>query len=89
MKKKIPRFKTDEQAENFVATADLTEYDLSDFKPVQFEFERKDARVNMRLPVRLLDAVKKIARARGIPYQRVIRESLEGAIAQKRSPQGE
>ena len=63
MKKKIPRFKTDEQAENFVATADLTEYDLSDFKPVQFEFERKDARVNMRLPVRLLDAVKKIARA--------------------------
>src|SRR5215207_7960829 len=52
MKKKIPRFKTDKHAENFVATADLTEYDLSGFKPVRFEFERKDARVNMRLPVR-------------------------------------
>jgi predicted DNA binding CopG/RHH family protein len=85
MKKKIPRFKTDKHAENFVATADLTEYDLSGFKPVQFEFERKDARVNMRLPVTLLDAVKKLARARGIPYQRVIREALEGAIAQKKN----
>jgi predicted DNA binding CopG/RHH family protein len=89
MKKKIPRFRTDKQAEAFVAKADLTEYDLSDFKPVRFEFERKDARVNMRLPVPLLEAVKKIARARGIPYQRVIREALEGVISQKRSPQGE
>jgi predicted DNA binding CopG/RHH family protein len=88
MQKKIPRCKTDKQAEAFVAKADLTEYALSDFRPVRFEFERKDARVNMRLPVPLLDAVKKIALARGIPYQRVIREALEGVIAQKTSPRG-
>ena len=37
MKKKIPIFKTDEEAERFVETADLTEYDLSQFKPVRFE----------------------------------------------------
>jgi predicted DNA binding CopG/RHH family protein len=82
MKKKIPTFKTDEEAERFVETADLTEYDLSQFKPVRFEFEKKAARVNMRLPEPLLEAVKERARARGIPYQRYIREALEHAVMQ-------
>jgi predicted DNA binding CopG/RHH family protein len=81
MKKKIPVFRTDEEAERFVAEADLTEYDLSQFKPVRFEFEKKAARVNMRLPETLLNAVKARAQARGIPYQRFIREALEQAIA--------
>jgi len=80
MKKKIPTLRTDREAEAFVARADLTEYDLSDAKPVRFEFEKKAARVNMRLPQRLLDAVKRRAEQRGIPYQRFIREALERAI---------
>jgi len=80
MKKKIPTFKTDKAAEAFVDTADLTEYDLSGGKLVRFEFEKKAARVNMRLPETLLDAVKESAKARGIPYQRFIREALEHAI---------
>jgi predicted DNA binding CopG/RHH family protein len=80
MKKKIPVFRTDEEAERFVAEADLTEYDLSQFKPVRFEFEKKSARVNMRLPETLLNAVKARAQARGIPYQRFIREALERAV---------
>lgn len=79
-KKKIPTFGTDKDAEAFVARADLTEYDLSDVRPVRFEFEKKAARVNMRLPQRLLDAVKRRAEQRGIPYQRFIREALERAI---------
>jgi predicted DNA binding CopG/RHH family protein len=83
MKKKIPRFESDKEAERFVETADLTEYDLSQFKPVRFEFEKKAARVNMRLPEPLLEAVKERARARGIPYQRYIREALEQAIMRK------
>jgi len=83
MKKKIPRFETDEEAECFVETADLTEYDLSQFKPVRFEFERKAARVNMRLPELLLEAIKERAKARGIPYQRFIREALEQAVTRK------
>lgn len=80
MKKKIPTFKTDEEAEEFVATADLSEYDLSGGQPVRFEFERKAARITMRVPEALLDAVKKKAAARGIPYQRFIRETLERAV---------
>jgi predicted DNA binding CopG/RHH family protein len=83
MKRKIPAFETDEEAERFVDTADLTEYDLSQFRPVRFEFERKAARVNMRLPEPLLAAVKARAKARGIPYQRFIREALEQAVARE------
>ena len=83
MKKKIPAFESDEEAERFVDTADLSEYDFSQFKPVRFEFARKDARVNMRLPEPLLAAVKARAKARGIPYQRFIREVLEQAVAAK------
>lgn len=81
MKKKIPTFKSDREAEAFVATADLSGYDLSGAKPAHFEFERKAARVNMRVPERLLDAVKARARARRMPYQRFIREALERAVA--------
>jgi predicted DNA binding CopG/RHH family protein len=80
MKKKIPPLESDEKAEAFVSDADLTEYDLSGARPVQFEFEKKGARINMRLPQPLLDAVKHRARQRGIPYQRFIREALERAV---------
>jgi predicted DNA binding CopG/RHH family protein len=84
MKKKIPTFKSDREAEEFVDTADLSEYDLSGAKPVRFEFEKKEARVNMRLPESPLKAVKKKAHARRIPYQRFIREALEQAVAAKK-----
>jgi predicted DNA binding CopG/RHH family protein len=82
--KPIPRLKTDKEAERFIEEADLTEYDLSGFKSVRFEFEKKTARVNMRLPATLLDAVKQKAQARGIPYQRFIREAIESALSEKR-----
>ncbi|MBI3247741.1 MAG: BrnA antitoxin family protein [Deltaproteobacteria bacterium] len=83
MKKKIPTFKTDAAAEHFVATADLTAYDLSGARPVQFEFEfeKKTGQLNMRVPQSLLNAVKARAKARGIPYTRLIRETLESALA--------
>ena len=80
MKRKVPRMTTDEEAEAFLEQ-DLSDLDFAQFKPVRFEFERKDARVNMRLPESLLEAVKERARARGIPYQRFIREALERAVA--------
>jgi predicted DNA binding CopG/RHH family protein len=83
MKKKIPTFKSDEEAERFTETADLSEYDLSGAKPVRFEFEKKDAQVNIRLPAQLLAALKDKAKQRGIPYQRFIREALEQAISRK------
>jgi predicted DNA binding CopG/RHH family protein len=39
----------------------------------------------MRLPETLLKAVKERAQARGIPYQRFIREALEQAVAKMAS----
>lgn len=83
MKKKFPVFKTDKEAEHFVDTADLSEYDFSQFKPVKFEFEKKTAQINMRVPKPLLDAVKERAKKRGIPYTRFVREAMEMALAQK------
>lgn len=80
MKKKIPIFKTDAEAERFVATSDLTQYDLSGAKSVRFEFEPKASQLNMRLPANLLDAVKRRAKQRGIPYTRFVREVLEQSL---------
>lgn len=83
MKKKLPSFKSDKEAERFVDTADLSEYNLSEGKLRHFEFERKGAQLNMRLPQPLLDAVKKRAKTRGIPYTRFIREVIEDAVTRK------
>ena len=85
MKKKLPRLKSDKEAEEFVEKADLTEYDLSGMRPIRFEFQPKSERVNMRLPRQLLDAVRASAARAGIPYQRFIRQALEHAVQQKRA----
>jgi predicted DNA binding CopG/RHH family protein len=85
MKKKWPRFRTDKEAEEFVEKADLTEYDLSEMRPIRFEFQPKSERVNMRLPRQLLDAVRSSAAKAGVPYQRFIRQALEDAVQRKRA----
>jgi predicted DNA binding CopG/RHH family protein len=79
MKRKVPELRTDEEAERFL-DEDLSDLDFGQFRPVRFEFERKTAQINMRLPKPLLDAVKRRASARGIPYTRFIREALETAL---------
>jgi len=79
MRRKVPRLTTDEAAEAFLEQ-DLSDLDFAQFKTVRFEFEKKSARINMRLPQALLEAVKAGAAARGIPYQRFIREALERAV---------
>lgn len=83
MKRKVPRLKSDAEAEAFLSS-DLSDLDFAQFKPARFEFEKKTARVNMRLPETLLRAVKARATARKIPYQRFIRESLERAVATRK-----
>jgi predicted DNA binding CopG/RHH family protein len=85
MKKKLPRFASDADAEAFVETADLTLYDLSKMREVRFEFAPKSERVNMRLPKPLLDAVKASAARQRIPYQRFIRAVLEQAVSGRKA----
>ena len=55
MSRKVPPLRSDEEAEAFLEQ-DLSDLDFSQFKPVRFEFEKKGARVNMRLPAPLLAA---------------------------------
>ncbi len=80
----MPSLPSDEAAEAFVATADLTHYDLSGFKPMRFEIEPKSAALNMRLPAALLAALKAKAKARGVPYTRYVRMLLEADVATPR-----
>jgi predicted DNA binding CopG/RHH family protein len=80
MKKPIPTFKTDREAEDFVAKADLTGYDLSGGQVVRFEMRPKDKAVSLRLPEKLLEAVRGEARREGVPYQRFIRMAIESAL---------
>ena len=79
MKRKVPQMKSDREVESFIEQ-DLSDLDFSQFKPYRFEFENKDARVNMRLPKRQLDAVKAEAKRRGVPYQRLMRELLQTGL---------
>ena len=82
---KLPRFRSDKEAEEFIEKADLTEYDLSPMRPFRFEFQPKSERVNMRLPGQLLDAVRSSAAKARVPYQRFIRQALEDAVQRKRA----
>jgi predicted DNA binding CopG/RHH family protein len=79
--KPMPSLGNDAQAERFVDTADLSNHDLSGFKPMRFEFEPKAAAMHMRLPQNLLDALKAKAKAKGIPYTRYVRLLLESDVA--------
>jgi predicted DNA binding CopG/RHH family protein len=80
MSRRVPKMTTDQEAEAFL-DQDLSDLDFSQFKPVRFEFERKSAQLNMRIPQSLLDAVKVKANERGIPYTRYIRELMERDVA--------
>ena len=80
MKKDWPSLRSDEEAERFVAEADLTEYDFSRMVPVRFELRRKDKTVSLRLSQDLLEAVKRAAARQGIPYQRFMRRAIEQAV---------
>ncbi|MDR3515101.1 MAG: CopG family antitoxin [Azospirillaceae bacterium] len=80
MKKKIPTFETDAEAEAFVAAADLSTFDMSGAQLLRFELKPKDKSINLRLPEQLLEAVRTQAEKDGIPYQRFIRMALEQAL---------
>jgi predicted DNA binding CopG/RHH family protein len=80
MKKRIPKFKTDKEAEEFLEQ-DLSDYiHPENFTRVTFEFAPKDKSVTLRLSSKLLQAVKGTARKRGIQYQRLIREAIEAYL---------
>lgn len=79
--KRFKELKTDAEAIEEVESIDLSEYDLSGFKPVRFEFEKKAAALNMRIPQSLLEAVKTKAASKGVPFTRYVRMLIEQDVA--------
>ena len=75
----VPVMKTDEAAEAFL-DRDLSGLDFSQFLPADWEMQPKTARINLRVPQSLVDALKARAKARGIPYQRLVREAIEKTL---------
>lgn len=78
-KRSVPEMTTDEEAEAFLEQ-DLSDLDFSRFRPLDWERLPKTARITMRVPEELVTALKAKAAARGIPYQRLIREAIEKAV---------
>lgn len=76
-----PKCGTDNEAEPFLDTADLGEYDFSQFKPMKFELHKKDARVNMRLTEPLLRAIKSVAAEVQVPFQWLMPDLIERGLA--------
>lgn len=83
--KKFPVFESDEDAERFVDTADLSEYDFSGFRPMSevladVELEQKDVQVNIRMSKTLYGALKETAKNKNLPYQRLVRKLLTDGL---------
>ena len=78
--KPLPVITTDQEAEDFIDTVDLSLYDLSGGRSIKFEFDDKAAQLNMRMPARLLDAIKTKAKGQKMPYTRYIRMLIERDI---------
>jgi predicted DNA binding CopG/RHH family protein len=83
MKRKVPKLRSDKEAEEFL-DQDLSDLDFSQFKSGQFEFQKKNVPVNLRISQSLLTVIKEQAKERGVPYTRLMREMIEKGLTRKR-----
>lgn len=82
-KKKMPRLRTDEEAEAFLMQ-DMRPYlHKGNFSDIKFEFEPKSEKLNMRMTPSLLKTLKKRAKKLKIPYQKYVHSVLEHAMVSK------
>ena len=80
MKKLLPKFNSDKAVQDFL-DSDISEHiEEGRLSPLSFEFSPKSKVVNLRMSDGLLGEIKKVAKLRGIPYQRFIREAIERAL---------
>jgi predicted DNA binding CopG/RHH family protein len=76
--KKIPKFKSEDEAREFWAKADSTEYlDWSKAKKVSFpNLKPSTETISLRLPKGLLVDIKKLANRNDVPYQSLMKVLL-------------
>jgi predicted DNA binding CopG/RHH family protein len=86
-RKRIPDFKSDEEAAEWWDTHDSTEYE-HDTEPVEVSFPRPPLKqVCLRLNPTHIDRLKQIAAAKGIGYQTLIRMWVAERVRQESSEQ--
>ena len=79
----LPTFHSDQEAERFVAEADLSDYDLSKGRLTTLAFREPPAEqtAEIKLPRADLEAAERNARSEGVPLDaylgRLVHESLE------------
>ncbi|HED00773.1 MAG: BrnA antitoxin family protein [Thermodesulfobacteriota bacterium] len=85
MKKKIPKFTSEDEERNFWATADSTEY--VDWKKagrvVLPNLKPSLKTISLRLPEFMIEELKLLANKRDIPYQSLLKMFLSERIEQE------
>ena len=80
--KPIPKFKNEDEEAEFWATHDTTEY-FDTSKPIYIEFPNlkpTTKSITLRLPVMLLNKLKKLANKRDVPYQSFMKMLLDEKV---------
>ena len=85
MKKKIPRFSSEDREREFWATADTTDYiDWKQARRMLFPKLRPSLKtISLRLPEIMLEELKLLANKRDVPYQSLLKIFLSERIEQE------
>jgi predicted DNA binding CopG/RHH family protein len=85
MKKKIPKFNSEDEERDFWATHDSTEYvDWKKAKRIRFpKLKPSTKTTSVRLPESMLDDLKILANKRDVPYQSLLKIYLAERIRQE------
>lgn len=81
--KAFPVFETDEDAERFVDEADLSEYDLSGFRPMEdvLPFLSEGLiTVSLKVSPPMMEAIRTRADAEGVSYDMYIQRAILDAL---------
>ncbi|MEW5692483.1 MAG: BrnA antitoxin family protein [Candidatus Hydrogenedentota bacterium] len=82
IKKKIPKFRNEDEERSFWAKEDSTEYiDYSKSKRVIFPNLKPSVKtISIRMPESLLDSIKLLANKTDIPYQSLVKMYLSERV---------
>ena len=85
VRKKIPRFTSEDEERDFWAKSDSTEYvDWSRSKRVVFPNLRPSLKtISLRIPSPMLEQLKLLANRRDVPYQSLLKMFLAERIAEE------
>lgn len=84
--KKIPRFKNEDEEDEFWATHDSTEYfDISKamINPSFPNLKPSTKTITIRVPQALLDDLKRIANKKDVPYQSLVKVYLDDKVKEE------